>query len=78
MILEVISGAATTGCVVNLVALYLIYRQYTALAQEALEFAGIVLTSLEEEDGKITTDPISLAAFAMDYASRLTALTRRV
>ena len=79
MILELVSGAATAICAGNLVALYLLYRQYRTLVEESLEFAGMVISSLEEnEDGSITTDPLSLAAFAMDHASRLSALTRTI
>jgi hypothetical protein len=79
MILELISGAAISACGINLIALYLLYRQYISLIEESIEFAGIVLTSLEEqEDGSIQTDPLSLAAFSMDHVSRLSALTGRL
>jgi len=76
VILEIISGAAMCAFGINLVALYMLYRQYIALAQEAVEFAGIVLTSLEEDDGEIRVDPMVLAGVSMDHLSHVTGLVR--
>ncbi|PWR74344.1 hypothetical protein [Methanospirillum lacunae] len=79
MILELISGGAISACAFNLIVLYILYRRYISLLEESIEFVGIILTSLEEqEDGSIQTDLLSLAAFSMDHVSRLTALTGRI
>lgn len=79
MILELIAGGAVSACGLNLIALFLLYRRYISLIEESIEFAGIILTSLEEQDdGSIQTDLFSLAASSMDHVSRLSGLTGRI
>ncbi|MDD1728207.1 MAG: hypothetical protein LUQ50_03945 [Methanospirillum sp.] len=72
MILEVITGISCGTAILNGAGMYLLYRKYRFLAEESLEFAGMVISSLKEnEEGTITMDPVSLAGVSMDHMSRL-------
>lgn len=75
MIWEVLTGVGLGGTVINGIALILMYRQYLSLASESMEFAALVIESVEEfEDGNIGVDPLSLAALSMDHISRLSGM----
>ena len=75
MIWEIVSGLFMGGTVINGVAAILVYRQYLQLAAESMEFAALVITSIEEkEDGSVSVDPLALAATSMDHISQLSGL----
>ena len=79
MIWEVVSGFFLGGTVINAVAAILVYRQYLNLAAESMEFASLVICSIEEkEDGSISVDPLALAATSMDHVSQLSGLLKWV
>ena len=79
MIWEIVSGLFMGGTVINGVAAILVYRQYLQLAAESMEFAALVITSIEEkEDGSVSVDPLALAATSMDHVSQLSGLLKWV
>ena len=79
MIWEIVSGVFMGGTVINAVAAILVYRQYLQLAAESMEFAALVVTSIEEkEDGSVSVDPLALAATSMDHVSQLSGLLKWV
>ena len=79
MIWEMVSGFFLGGTIINSIAAILIYRQYLQLASESMEFAALVITSIEEkEDGSVSVDPLALAATSMDHISQLSGLLKRV
>ena len=48
---------------INGIGTILVYRQYLKLAAESMEFAALVVTSIQErEDGSVTVDPLALTA----------------
>ncbi|PWR73853.1 hypothetical protein [Methanospirillum lacunae] len=70
MIWEILTGFLGSLSVINTIAAILLYRQYVKLAYESVEFAELVITSIEEaEDGSVSIDPLSLAASSMDHVS---------
>ena len=76
---EVVSGILGGATVINAVAAILVYRQYLKLASESMEFAAMVISSIEEaEDGTISVNPLSLAATSMDHISQLSGLLKWV
>ena len=79
MIWEVVSGILGGATVINAVAALLVYRQYLKLASESMEFAALVVTSIQEqEDASVTIDPLALAATSMDHISQLSGLLKWV
>ena len=79
MIWEVMSGIFGGAMVINAVAALLVHRQYLKLASESMEFAALVISSIEEaEDGTISVNPLSLAATSMDHVSQLSRLFKWV
>ena len=77
MIVEILAGFGIGGTVINGVALILMYRQYLSLASESMEFAALVVESIEEsKDGEIKVDPLALAATSMDHISQLSGLLK--
>ena len=79
MIWEVGSGVLGGATVINGIAAILVYRQYLKLASESMEFAALVVTSIQEqEDGSVTIDPLALAATSMDHVSQLSGLLKWV
>ena len=77
MIWEILTGFLGSLSVINGIAAFLVYRQYLRLAYESVEFAELVITSIEEaEDGAVTIDPLSLAATSMDHVSQLSGLLK--
>jgi len=77
MIWETLTGFFGSMSVLNAIAAILIYRQYVKLAYESVEFAELVITSIEEaEDGSVAIDPLSLAATSMDHISQLSGLLK--
>ena len=76
---EVVSGILGGVTVINAIAALLVYRQYLKLASESMEFAALVISSIEEaEDGTISVNPLSLAATSMDHISQLSGLLKWV
>lgn len=74
---EILTGLGLRGTVINGIALILMYRQYLSLASESMEFAAMVITTIEEkEDGSISIDPLALAATSMDHISQLSGLLK--
>jgi hypothetical protein len=64
--------------VINAIAALLVYR-YLKLASEPMEFAALVVTSIEEaEDGTISVNLLALAATSMDHISQLSGLLKWV
>jgi len=77
VIVEVIAGFGIGGTVINRVALILMYRQYLSLASESMEFAAMVIESIEEQgDGNFAVDPLVLAATSMDHISQLSGMIK--
>lgn len=77
MILELAFGVSVMMALVNAGAAYLMYRQYLTLAESTLEFAGLVIDSIrEQDDGSMMVDPVSLAGVSMDHLSQLYGLLR--
>jgi len=74
---EIISGLLGGATITNVVALILVYRQYVKLAAASMEYAAMVVESIEEhEDGTITIDPLALAGTSMDHISQLSGLLK--
>lgn len=79
MIWEIMSGFFMGGMVINAVAAILVNRQYLNLAAESMEFAAMVITSVEgAEDGTVSDDPLTLAATSVDHVSQLSGLLKWV
>ncbi|QVV89828.1 hypothetical protein KHC33_04835 [Methanospirillum sp. J.3.6.1-F.2.7.3] len=75
---EMVSGILGGATVINEIAALLVYR-YLKLASESMEFAALVISSIEEaEDGIISVNPLSLAATSMDHISQLSGLLKWV
>jgi len=70
---SLVAGGAV---VINGGALLLLYRQYCLLAAEAMEYAGLVIASLREEEGSVRVNPEALAGDAMDHLCRLSGMVR--
>ncbi|HWQ42508.1 MAG TPA: hypothetical protein VN456_10805 [Desulfosporosinus sp.] len=55
----------------------LMLRQYILLATASLDFASVILGSIEEEeDGTLTVNPVVLAGVSMDHISLVGGLVR--
>lgn len=54
----------------------LMLRQYITLATASLEFASVILGSIEEEDGTLTVNPVVLAGVSMEHISLVSGLVR--
>ena len=79
MIWEMVSGFLGGATVINGIIAFLVYRQYLKLASESMEYAALVISSIEEtKDGSITIDPLALAATSMDHISQLSGLLKWV
>ncbi|MDD1729997.1 MAG: hypothetical protein LUQ50_13120 [Methanospirillum sp.] len=77
MIAEVLSGISVGFAVLNGGGLYLLYRQYISLAESSLEFAAIVMESIqEEEDGTLVVDPVTLAGVSMYHLSQMSGIVK--
>jgi hypothetical protein len=74
---EIVSGFLGGSMIVNLIGLYLMYRQYMKLAASSIEFAALMVESIEEkEDRTVSVDPLALAATSMDHISQLSGLLK--
>ena len=72
MILELISGISVGLAMLNGGALYLLYRRYISLAADSVEFAGIIMESIrEQENGDLIVNPVSLVGVSMDHLDRM-------
>jgi hypothetical protein len=79
MMWEMVSGILGGASVINAIAALLVYRQYLKLASESMEYASLVICSIEEkEDGSVSIDPLALAALSMDHVSQLSGLLKWV
>ncbi len=59
------------GPTINTVSSLLVYRQDLNLPSESIDYAALVITSIEErEDGSISITPLALAATSMDHVSQ--------
>ena len=63
------------GPALNIVSSLLVYRQDLKLTSESMDYAALVITSIEEkEDGSISVTPLALAATSMDHVSQFSAI----
>lgn len=77
MIHEVISGFLGGFAILNGAAAFVLYRQYLALAEEAVSFAAVVVDAVaEQEDGSLVVDPALVVGESMDHLSRMTGMIR--
>jgi hypothetical protein len=63
------------GPAINAVSSFLVYRQDLKLPSESIEYAALVITSIEEkEDGSISVNPLALAATSMNHVSQFSGI----
>jgi hypothetical protein len=63
------------GPAINTVSSLLVYRQDLKLTSESMDYAALVITSIEEkEDGSISVNPLALAATSMDHVSQFSGI----
>ena len=58
----------------NGIGMILLFRQYCHLAETTMEYATMVIDSMEDEDGEIRVDTLALAGLSMDHISQLSGL----
>ena len=77
MIFQLISEISIGMMIINAGAAYFLYQQYMTLAETTLEFAVMVVDSIQEqEDGTVVIDPENLAGISLDHLSQMTGLLR--
>jgi hypothetical protein len=60
---------------INTVSSLLVYRQDLKLTSESMDYAALVITSIEEkEDGSISVNPLALAVTSMDHVSQFSGI----
>jgi hypothetical protein len=63
------------GPLIKTVSSLLVYRQDLKLISESVEYAALVITSIEErDDGSISVNPLALAATSMDHVSQFSGI----
>ena len=63
------------GPAIKTVSALLVYRQDLKLTSESMDYAALVITSIEEkEDGSISVNPLALAATSMDHVSQFSGI----
>lgn len=63
------------GSAINTVSSLLVYRQDLKLTSKSMEYAALVITSIEEkEDGSISVNPLALAATSMNHVSQFSGI----
>ena len=63
------------GPAINAVSSLLVYRQDLKLPSESMEYAALLVTSIEEkEDGSVSVNPLALAATSMDHVSQFSGI----
>jgi hypothetical protein len=63
------------GPAIKTMASLLVYRQDLKLTSESIDYAALVITSIEEkEDGSISVSPLALAATSMDHVSQFSGI----
>ncbi|MGP8255524.1 MAG: hypothetical protein ACLQMU_07555 [Methanoregula sp.] len=74
--IEVISTKIFKGePTINTVSSLLVYRQDLKLTSESMDYAALVITSIEvKEDGSISVNPLALAATSMDHVSQFSGI----
>jgi hypothetical protein len=74
--IEVISTKILKGGpAIHTVSSLLVYRQDLNLSSESIDYAALVITSIEErEDGSISITPLALAATSMDHVSQFSGI----
>lgn len=78
--LEIISTKIFKGGpALNTVSSLLVYRQDLNLTSESMDYAALVITSIEEkEDGSISVNPLALAATSMEHLSQFSGIVEWV
>ena len=77
MITELAGVVSFVFAIVNGITVVFLYRQYRDLADASVEFAALVITTIEEQkDGEIRVDPLNLAGVAMDHLSRMSGMVQ--
>ncbi|MDD1701980.1 MAG: hypothetical protein LUQ31_03225 [Methanoregula sp.] len=74
--IEIISTKILKGeQAINTVSSLLVYRQDLNLSSESIDYAALVITSIEERgDGSISITPLALAATSMDHVSQFSGI----
>ncbi len=63
------------GSAVNTMSSLLVYRQDLNLTSESVDYAALVITSIEDkEDGSISVNPLALAATSGDHVSQFSGI----
>lgn len=63
------------GPAIKTVSSLLVYRQDLKLTSESIDYAALVITSIEvKEDGSISVNPLALAATSMDHVSQFSGI----
>ncbi|GEM_PF-2421289 len=74
--IEVITTKILNGRpAINTVSSLLVYRQDLNLTSESMDYAALVITSIEKkEDGSISVNPLALAVTSMDHISQFSGI----
>ncbi|MFA5214101.1 MAG: hypothetical protein WC406_12255 [Methanoregula sp.] len=63
------------GPVINTVSSLVVYRQDLKLTSESMDYAALVITSIEEkEDGSISVTPLALAATSKEHVNQFSGI----
>jgi hypothetical protein len=63
------------GPAIKTMSSLLVYREDLLLASEPVDYAALVITSIEEkEDGSISVNPLALAAASKDHDSQFSGI----
>ncbi len=76
MISDLICVVSGIIALINGGALVLLYRQYRELAKVTIEFAGLVVASVREEDGELVVIPEVIAGMAVEQLERVHRIVR--
>ena len=74
--IEIISAKIFKGGpAASTVSSLLVYRQELKLPTEPMDYAALVITSIEaKEDGSVVVHPLALAATSMDHVSQFSGI----
>ena len=68
---KIFKGRPATSTVSSL----LVYRQDLNITSEPVDYAALVITSVEErEDGSVSVNPLALAVTSMDHVSQFSGI----
>lgn len=63
------------GPATSTVSSFLVYREDLKLPAEPIDYAALVITSIEaQEDGSVVVHPLALAATSMDHVSQFSGI----